>query len=93
MGGMFTAAAAIDIDEATIRQLATLVRSGNTPQRVAQKCRVILLAHRGVAHSSIALGSWALSRTDGHSSAAPTFEEGGRGRPTSETDPNGRGVS
>ena len=51
---MFTAAAAIDIDEATIRQLETLVRSVNTTQGVAQKCRVILLAQRGVANYSIA---------------------------------------
>ena len=82
MGGMFTAAAAIDIDEATIRQLATLVRSGNTPQRVAQKCRVILLAQRGVAHSSIAreLG---LSRPTVIRARA-AFEEGGVGELTAK---------
>ena len=78
MGGMFTAAAAIDIDEATIRQLATLVRSGNTPQRVAQKCRVILLAHRGVAHflDCPAVGPVA---ADGDSSAG-RVRRGWRGR-------------
>ncbi len=54
MGGMFTAAAAFDIDEPILRQLETLLRSGNTPQRVVQKCRIILLAQRGVANSSIA---------------------------------------
>ena len=72
---MFKAAAAIDIDEPTIRQLESLVRSGNTPQRVAQKCRVLLLAHRGVANYSIAreLG---LSRPTVIAARA-AFEEGG----------------
>ena len=51
---MFTRAAALCIDEARKRQLEALVRSGRTPQRVAQKCRVILLAHEGVANHSIA---------------------------------------
>ena len=51
---MFTRAAALGVDEAPKRQLEALVGSGKTPQRVAQKCRVILLAHQGMANRSIA---------------------------------------
>jgi hypothetical protein len=31
-----------------------LVRSGSTPQKVALRCRLLLLAHEGVANQSIA---------------------------------------
>ena len=79
---MFTPATAIDIDEATIQQLESLVRSGNTPQRVAQKCRVILLAGQGVANHSIAreLG---LSRPT-VIAARVAFEDGGVGALTAK---------
>jgi len=51
---MFARAAALSVDETAKRELEALVRSGKTPQGVAQKCRVILLAHEGVANHSIA---------------------------------------
>lgn len=51
---MFTRAAALSVDQAAKQRLEALVRSGKTPQRVAQKCRAILLAHEGVANCSIA---------------------------------------
>lgn len=51
---MFEPAAALPIDEASQRQLEGLARSGKTAQRVAQKCRVILLAQQGRANQSIA---------------------------------------
>jgi putative transposase len=35
-------------------ELDTLVRNGNTPQKVALRCRLLLLAHEGVANQSIA---------------------------------------
>ena len=35
-------------------ELEGLVRSGNTPQNVAQRCRLPLLAHEGVANQAIA---------------------------------------
>jgi transposase len=35
-------------------ELEGLARNGNTPQRVALRCRLLLLAHRGVANQSIA---------------------------------------
>jgi transposase len=37
-----------------LRQLEALVHSGLTPQRVARKCRVLLLASQGVANHAIA---------------------------------------
>jgi hypothetical protein len=47
---VFTAAAPLAIDETQRQQLESLVRAGTTPQRVAQRCRVILLASQGVAN-------------------------------------------
>ena len=35
-------------------ELEALVRSGGTPQKVALRCRLLLLAHQGVANQSIA---------------------------------------
>src|ERR1041385_1854 len=35
-------------------EIEALVRNGNTPQRVAVRGRVLLLAHQGVANQSIA---------------------------------------
>lgn len=51
---MFARATALSVDEAVKRQLESLARAGTTPQRVAQKCRVILLAHKGMSNHSIA---------------------------------------
>lgn len=51
---MFARAAALAVDDAQRRELEGLVRAGTTPQRVARKCRVILLASTGVANHAIA---------------------------------------
>src|SRR5262245_9137138 len=51
---MFVPAAALDVDDAQKRQLEFLVRSGTTPQKIARKCRVVLLASQGVPNHSIA---------------------------------------
>src|SRR5947208_14609923 len=51
---MFPTATALSVDDAAKAQLESLVRSGTTPQRVAQKCRVILLAQEGMSNHSIA---------------------------------------
>src|ERR1700741_4131120 len=51
---MFPTATALSIDDAAKAQLESLVRSGTTPQRVAQKCRVIMLAQEGISNHSIA---------------------------------------
>ena len=51
---MFPTAAALSVDDAAKKQLESLARSGTTPQRVAQKCRVILLAQEGMSNHSIA---------------------------------------
>src|SRR5260370_7620184 len=51
---MFPTAAALSVDDAAKAQLESLVRSGTTPQRVAQKFRVILLAEEGMSNHSIA---------------------------------------
>jgi transposase len=51
---MFTRAAALIIDEAQRQQLESWARAGTTPQRLARKCRAILLASQGVSNHSIA---------------------------------------
>src|SRR5919106_1322559 len=51
---MFPRAAALAVDDAQRRELEGLVRAGTTPQRVARKCRTILLASQGVANHAIA---------------------------------------
>src|SRR5207302_311581 len=51
---MFPTATALSVDDAAKAQLESLIRSGTTPQRVAQKCRVILLAQEGMSNHSIA---------------------------------------
>jgi transposase len=51
---MFACAAALSLDAAQQSILETLVRAGTTPQRVARKCQVILLASQGVANNAIA---------------------------------------
>lgn len=47
-------AAAIALSDDQKRELTTLVRNGNTPQKVALRCRLLLLAHEGIANQSIA---------------------------------------
>ena len=51
---MFDTAAALALDEARKQQLEALARAGSTPQKIARKCRVILLASQGVSNYSIA---------------------------------------
>src|SRR6516165_140105 len=51
---MFTRAAALMIDEGQKQQLESWARTGTTPQRVARRCRVILLASQGVSNHAIA---------------------------------------
>jgi len=51
---MFTAAPALGLSEEQVSELKKRLRSGNTPQRMALRCRVLLLAHQGVANQSIA---------------------------------------
>ncbi len=51
---MFTPATAIAIAPEQRRELEALVRAGNTPQSVARKCRVILLAGDGLPNNAIA---------------------------------------
>src|ERR1035438_10295505 len=45
-------ALALSISQKT--ELEGLVRSGQTPQKVALRCRLLLLAHKGIANQSIA---------------------------------------
>jgi transposase len=51
---MFTPATALAVTAGQKEQWEALVRSGLTPQRVARKCRVVLLASQGVANHAIA---------------------------------------
>jgi transposase len=51
---MFSRAAALAVDEEQKRQLELLARAGTTPQRVARKCQVILMASEGVSNYGIA---------------------------------------
>jgi transposase len=51
---MFTRAAALMVDETQRQQLESWARAGTTPQRIARKCRAILLASQGVSNHSIA---------------------------------------
>ena len=51
---MFASAASISLEESQIQQLRTLARAGTTTQRVARRCRVILLSHEGTSNSAIA---------------------------------------
>ncbi len=51
---MFTPAAPIALDESQRQALERLVRSGTTTQRLARRCRVILLAQQGLANRAIA---------------------------------------
>ena len=51
---MFLRAVALAVDDGQRRELEGLVRAGTTPQRIARKCRVILLASEGVSNHAIA---------------------------------------
>ena len=51
---MFAPAASISLQESQVQQLRMLARAGTTTQRVARRCRVILLAHEGTSNSAIA---------------------------------------
>src|SRR5215471_9962527 len=51
---MFTRATALMVDETQRQQLESWARAGPTPQRVARKCKVILLASQGVSHHAMA---------------------------------------
>jgi transposase/DNA-binding CsgD family transcriptional regulator len=51
---MFNVAAPLTMDTGQKRELERLIRSGNSPQKVALRCRLLLLAQEGVANQSIA---------------------------------------
>lgn len=51
---MFTPAAALPIDTNQAKRLQALVRSGKTPQKLAMRARIVLLAADGVANQAIA---------------------------------------
>jgi transposase len=51
---MFARAAALAVTPSQREQLESLVRSGLTPQRLARRCRVVLLASQGMANHAIA---------------------------------------
>jgi transposase len=51
---MFEIAKAIALSESQREQIQSIARAGSTPQRVAARCRVILLASQGMANHSIA---------------------------------------
>jgi len=51
---MFPSAAALTLNSSQKQRLESLARSGSTPQRVARKCQIILLASEGVANHAIA---------------------------------------
>ena len=51
---MFRAAAPLAVNTDQKRELEVLVRNGNSPQKVALRCKVLLLAHQGVANATIA---------------------------------------
>ncbi|SRR6266566_4152137 len=51
---MFSAAAALAVDENQKRELESLARAGTTPQKLARQCEVILLASQGIPNHAIA---------------------------------------
>jgi putative transposase len=51
---MFVPASPLTISEDQKRELDALVRNGNVSQKVALRCRIVLLAHQGLANQSIA---------------------------------------
>ena len=50
---MFAPATALPLNKAPKQLLESLLRAGSTPQRLARKCRVILLASQGVPNNAI----------------------------------------
>lgn len=52
---MFTPAAPLHVDENQRRRLAHLAKSGKTPQKVALRARIVLLAGDGLANHAIAV--------------------------------------
>ncbi len=51
---MFSPASPLAVSADQKRELEALVRNGNSSQKVALRCRLLLLAHQGVANHSIA---------------------------------------
>jgi len=51
---MFKSAASLPIHEGQRKQLRSLVRSGKTPQKIALRARIVLLASEGIPNNSIA---------------------------------------
>src|SRR5215207_4228168 len=51
---MFSAAAPLAVTADQKQELELLVRNGSSPQKMALRCKVLLLAHQGVANASIA---------------------------------------
>src|SRR3954452_20819538 len=51
---MFSAAAPLVVTADQKRGLELLVRNGSSPQKAALRCKALLLAHKGVANTSIA---------------------------------------
>jgi transposase len=51
---MFTIAAPLAVTVDQKQELEALLRNGNSSQKVALRCRLLLLAHQGVANQSIA---------------------------------------
>src|SRR5260370_4572653 len=51
---MFAPATALSLDQAQRQLLESLLRAGSTPQRVARKCEVVLLASEGLSNNAIA---------------------------------------
>jgi transposase/DNA-binding CsgD family transcriptional regulator len=51
---MFSAAAPLAVTVDQKRELELLLRNGNSPQKVALRCKILLLANQGVANSAIA---------------------------------------
>jgi Winged helix-turn helix len=51
---MFARAQALTIGEEQKNQLEALIRSGSTPQRIARRCQVVLMASQGLSNHLIA---------------------------------------
>lgn len=51
---MFSAAAPLAVTADQKRELELLLRKGNSPQKVALRCKIVLLANQGAANSAIA---------------------------------------
>ena len=52
--GMFAPAPPLDLSPGQKQELEALARSGNSTQKVALRCRLLLLAHQGVSNRAIA---------------------------------------